>query len=294
MAKLFRVTLPEGLSGVKLDSQGRATVQYTAKNVSGVPLDGRAVLVSLPHTAPPSGAVQKGWVKIDGAADRHFEKDREEVITVKIAVPPGSPAGNYIFRLDMVSVARPDEGDSATPVAFNVSASIAPATGGNFKWLLIALVIVLGLAIGGVTTWLILRKPSPPSGAGETAQPPKTGGGGTTQPPPKTGGDEAQASFAGTWVNNDPNTPSLTRLIITQDGNGVSVHAFGKCHPTDCDWGARNGFVAGGVANVTWDQGFVMRTMRLTLDSPGHLRSAMDSVYNDNRPRQHSEEAFHR
>ena len=108
MARLFQVTLPEGMSSVKLDSQGRASVQCTAKNVSAAPIDGRAVLVSLPPTNPPSGAVQKGWVKIDGSADRHFDKDKEEVFTVKIAVPP--------IAYDVDNSAQPIPNSSPDPV----------------------------------------------------------------------------------------------------------------------------------------------------------------------------------
>jgi hypothetical protein len=43
--------------------------------------------------------------------------------------------------------------------------------------------------------------------------------------------------FAGTWSNIDPTTRGLTRLEITLNGNKVFVHAYGSCHPRDCDWG---------------------------------------------------------
>ena len=54
----------------------------------------------------------------------------------------------------------------------------------------------------------------------------------------------------GKWTNTDPNTRSLTRIDLRftcqdQVHNGQPyppgppwhVHVFGKCHPTDCDWG---------------------------------------------------------
>ena len=41
----------------------------------------------------------------------------------------------------------------------------------------------------------------------------------------------------GKWKNVDPDTRGLTTLDITVDGDRVKVHAWGKCHPTDCDWG---------------------------------------------------------
>jgi hypothetical protein len=272
MAKWFNVTLAQGMSNVKLDSMGRASVQYTAKNVSAAPVDGRAVLVSLPHTNPPAGVVEKGWVKIDGSEQRHFDKDREEVFVAKIAVPPKSPPGDYTFRLDVVSVAKPDEGDSAPAVAFKVSEE-AITKGGGSKWLLIVLVIVIVLAVGGAAAWLLTRKSSPKSAPTPTPN---------------------QSALASTWLNDNSNTNSLTRLIITQDGSGVSVHAFGRCSPTDCDWGVQRGNTTGNnAAVILWDQGFVVRTMSLQVTSPGHLTSRLDSVYRDNRARQLLVEAFH-
>lgn len=43
--------------------------------------------------------------------------------------------------------------------------------------------------------------------------------------------------FAGSWTNMDPNTAGITRLDITVMGTSAQAQAWGKCHPTDCDWG---------------------------------------------------------
>lgn len=43
--------------------------------------------------------------------------------------------------------------------------------------------------------------------------------------------------FAGSWINVDPNTAGITRLDIAVMGTSAQVQAWGKCHPTDCDWG---------------------------------------------------------
>ncbi|MDM7938800.1 MAG: hypothetical protein QUS07_00460 [Methanothrix sp.] len=43
--------------------------------------------------------------------------------------------------------------------------------------------------------------------------------------------------FGGSWTNVDPNTGGITRLDIAASGSLVKVHAWGRCHPTDCDWG---------------------------------------------------------
>ncbi len=43
--------------------------------------------------------------------------------------------------------------------------------------------------------------------------------------------------FVGRWKNIDSNTKGVTTLNIEVSGTKVTVHAWGKCHPEDCDWG---------------------------------------------------------
>lgn len=179
MAKLFQVNLPDGLSSVKLDSQGRATIQYTVRNVSARSLDGRAVLISLPQDKSASGAVEKGWVKIDGKTDRHFDPDKEETFTVKIAVPPKSPAGTYTFRLDTVWVDQPDQGDPGGAIAFTVAEAV---TTSHFPLWIIPVIAVVLIAIG-VGIWLAVRK-KPGDTTQTTAQTPEKS---TTQSTPNPG-----------------------------------------------------------------------------------------------------------
>jgi beta-lactam-binding protein with PASTA domain len=156
MPRWFTVNAASGQTTLKLDSQSHGTVQFTVKNVSGGSIDGRAVLVSLPVTTPPSGPVQNGWVKVDGTVNRHFDKDKEEVFTVKVALPPkGATAGDYTFRLDVLNEATPDVGDSSQAIKFTVPPP-TKVSGPGFKWW-IPVVIVLVLAVAGVTTWLLLR-----------------------------------------------------------------------------------------------------------------------------------------
>jgi hypothetical protein len=159
MAKYFEITLPEGLSTVKLDSSGRAKVQYTVKNVSGIRRDGRAVLVSLP--AGP-GVVEKNWVKIEGPTDKPFDPGQSQTYIVNIAVPPKSPTGTYSFRLEAVLVAKTDEGDSSTPVTFHVAGAASPAAK-PFPWWIVAAAF-LALLVLAVVLYLVLRpKPQQPA-----------------------------------------------------------------------------------------------------------------------------------
>jgi len=61
----------------------------------------------------------------------------------------------------------------------------------------------------------------------------------------KAGADRATADerarplqyFSGTWKNIDPATRGLTTLQINVSAANVAMHVWGKCHPTDCDWG---------------------------------------------------------
>jgi len=46
----------------------------------------------------------------------------------------------------------------------------------------------------------------------------------------------AIGEFEGKWQNVDPNNSGLTALDIGLIGDQVKVRAWGKCHPTDCDW----------------------------------------------------------
>ncbi len=48
--------------------------------------------------------------------------------------------------------------------------------------------------------------------------------------------------FAGSWKNVDANTRGITSLDISVMGTDAKVHAWGKCHPTDCDWGTVQAF----------------------------------------------------
>ncbi len=151
MANYFEIAPPEGLSVVKIDSSGRGQVQFTVKNVSAVKRDTRAMLVSMPSTP---GAVEKNWVKIDGAAQKPIEPGKSETFLVKIAVPPKSPEGSYGFRLGAVLVERTDEGDYSQTLTFNIGP--APAAK-PFKWW-IPVAAVVALIIIGVVVWLVMPK----------------------------------------------------------------------------------------------------------------------------------------
>ncbi|HTX75009.1 MAG TPA: hypothetical protein VMD29_02300 [Terracidiphilus sp.] len=53
----------------------------------------------------------------------------------------------------------------------------------------------------------------------------------------------ALTPLLGTWVNCDHTTRGLVRLMIAASGKEITVHGFGACSPTPCDWGVVNGMV---------------------------------------------------
>lgn len=77
----------------------------------------------------------------------------------------------------------------------------------------------------------------------------------------------------GEWVNTDPNTRSITRIkvrFVCQDqvlngelyppGPPYYVHLFGKCHPSDCNWGEVGATrIPAGHIYAFYDQGFAKR-----------------------------------
>ena len=49
--------------------------------------------------------------------------------------------------------------------------------------------------------------------------------------------NELVSRLVGEWKNIDPNTGGITKVIVTIENNELAINAFGKCHPTDCEWG---------------------------------------------------------
>ena len=46
------------------------------------------------------------------------------------------------------------------------------------------------------------------------------------------------APLVGTWNACDSATRGIVRVEIAAAGAGITVHAFGACTPSPCDWGA--------------------------------------------------------
>lgn len=98
----------------------------------------------------------------------------------------------------------------------------------------------------------------------------------------------------GEWINKDPNTAGITRFVIEHRGDDIFVHAWGKCHPADCDWKEQRALVDKDTAVVFWDQGFAFRKMTIRLNKMADLISDYVSIFTDNsgRPKYEKVEAF--
>ncbi|MEQ1491385.1 MAG: hypothetical protein ABL932_12635, partial [Terricaulis sp.] len=94
------------------------------------------------------------------------------------------------------------------------------------------------------------------------------------------GAGAAQAAvndFVGQWTNQDTSSSDVTRVTVTRTGGTLRLNVFGRCSPTDCDWGAINATAfastaAGNVDNdadivmATYTQGFARKTVLLRLN----------------------------
>jgi beta-lactam-binding protein with PASTA domain len=145
MARVFEITAAS--ENVLLDAKGAGEIAFTASNVSGKPLSGKAMLI---HQDP----AVKPWLTL-GDAVRNFPAGGTQQYTVKVVVPPGTKPGKYNFRLDLASVQNPDE-DYAQGPNVAVAVPLVPEVN-HFKWWWLVVAAVVVLAIGGVAIYLLTK-----------------------------------------------------------------------------------------------------------------------------------------
>ena len=95
-------------------------------------------------------------------------------------------------------------------------------------------------------------------------------------------------AFLGRWSNVDAATRGITRVEITRSGLNLVVHMWGKCTPTDCDWGTVTTPVTDAtdkVLKIKWVMSFKTDTQKLTLLPDGRLRVDSFTHYTDNSGR---------
>lgn len=84
------------------------------------------------------------------------------------------------------------------------------------------------------------------------------------------------SQFSGTWVNDDPTTDGVTRLAISNTGPTITVQAFARCQPQDCNWGTRSRGYTGEPFEIIFDFGDGV-SRRLTLAREGEALRVTDA-----------------
>lgn len=111
----------------------------------------------------------------------------------------------------------------------------------------------------------------------------------TSPPAPIT---TAMDDLLGTWMNTDANTRGMTKLVITKvDNQIVGLRGYGKCSPSDCDWGAITTSLS-----QPWTVGmyqFGFKETRISFRRTGdQLQVQMNDHYTDRSGRQDRSEQY--
>jgi TIR domain len=181
----------------------------------------------------------------------------------------------------------PTASTDTTPVHATVAVQLPPPTAPAGKQPstrpssvpLVAGIIVAAVLALGVIAFLFFRN-NPP-----TAAPPV--------PKPVTNDSSA---FLGTWSNSAAvRDNGLVRLDVSAgDGQTVSMHAWGQCGQSQCDWGTQPAKVIGPQAQATWQFGAgtagqtPKRTALVTIEPRnGQLSVTVANTYSDHSSNQH-------
>ena len=95
--------------------------------------------------------------------------------------------------------------------------------------------------------------------------------------------------FVGNFVAEDPNTRGITRLVLLADDQ---INIWGRCHPTDCDWGTEYTFTYGPAVEAdpkasadtlmaVYEPGFATKVVIITPLSDDRLRVEVFTSFND-------------
>ena len=145
MARNFTITTPT--ETVRVGPDGRGEMTFTVTNVSGFPTRGLAKIV-------PQGNTSATWLSL-AEVEREFPAGGVHQFRVAANIPPGTPAGKYSWRFDMISAIKSGEASDAGPtVAFEIGAT-EPTKKGIPWWVWLA--IVIGAIVIGVVAWLVMR-----------------------------------------------------------------------------------------------------------------------------------------
>jgi len=80
----------------------------------------------------------------------------------------------------------------------------------------------------------------------------------------------------------------MTRLIIGMEGK--TVHGYGKCHPSDCDWGKIT--ASGNPFRAVYKHGFVTNTLTIKLVSKNALHVHSSNIFHDGTNRDYEADYY--
>ncbi len=87
--------------------------------------------------------------------------------------------------------------------------------------------------------------------------------------------------FVGRWKPTNPGTHGIVRVDVREATNTLFVHEWGKCSPSDCDWGETQARGLGDKISVKWIFAFAEESQQLTLDHEGVLKLLVRRRYTD-------------
>jgi hypothetical protein len=107
-------------------------------------------------------------------------------------------------------------------------------------------------------------------------------------------------ALVGTWTNPQPRqNNALDKLEISSAGaQQVSIHAWGRCGDSECDWGSQTATFDGAQAQANWQVasragGPVARTATIAIKpDTGGLKVTIANIFTDNRPPNHGQFKF--
>ncbi|HEX9984795.1 MAG TPA: hypothetical protein VGF69_16150 [Thermoanaerobaculia bacterium] len=212
MSRNFSITTPA--ESVRTGKDGRGELVFTVANSGPAATRGMARLV-------PLGNTKAEWLSVSGESEREFAPGAVQQFTAAAAVPSGTAAGRYTFRLDMVSARRTGEEHEEGPtVALEVTPGAEPAKK-SMAWVWIV-VAVLVLGIGAVVAVMLTRggnaKPAPPVAQAnavpvkpEPAVEPKPPVTETVAPEPPAPTDPIPVDGVALWLTGDDALTQATR-----------------------------------------------------------------------------------
>jgi cytochrome c biogenesis protein CcmG, thiol:disulfide interchange protein DsbE len=91
--------------------------------------------------------------------------------------------------------------------------------------------------------------------------------------------------LAGTWINENSQTPDVTQVVVRRENNRSIVHVWGSCTPTDCDWGEADAELWNGIPMAIWKHGFGTVRMQLIPLPDGRMLLVYRTEYHDDSGR---------